>query len=420
MTDIVMKILILQDDFPPKSFGGAGIIAFNYAKGLKEKGHSVSIITAVQNRSEEGEFEYEGLKIHRIYSDYHPRWQAYLSLYNPMTVRKVSKIIKEEKLDIVHAHNIHYHLSYYCLKLAKQSSAKVFLTTHDVMLFHYGKLGEFVNKNDLSCPDKFDYKISPWQQIKKFKRRYNPFRNVIIKHYLRYVDKIIPVCVALANALNQNGIKNTQVLHNGLDAADFYENEKDVEAFKSEFNLQGKKVMLFGGRISQAKGGDVALGLLIEISKVMPEICLMIAGQENLYVQELLKKADKSGVRDKVKILGWLDRKEIVSAYYASNVILSPSLYLDAFPTVNLEAMATRRPIIATCFDGAREAVTDGEAGYIVNPHNLPSVVSRTLALLTNENLAKKFGQNGYERFLKDFQLSHQVDKLEKIYHLVS
>lgn len=398
-----MKILILHDNFPPQSFGGAEVIAFYYAKAIKAKGHEVSVITAVQNRADEGVSEYEGLKIFRIYSKYHARWQAYLSLYNPYTVSKVKKIIRDIKPDIVHAHNIHYHLSYHSLKLAKKSGAKVFLTIHDALLFHYGKISSVE-------------KISAWSQFKKYKRRYNPFRNWIIRRYLKYVDKVIPVCFAMAKALNNNGIQNTQVLHNGIKAEEFRENKEAVEQFRNKFDLRGKKVMFFGGRISEAKGGNVALNLLVEVSKVIPEVCLIIAGQENSYVQELVEKASAAGVKDKVRLLGWLNREEIVSAYYASDLVLTLSLYLDSFPTVNLEAMATKRPVIATCLDGAREAIIDGEAGYIVDPTDLPLVVSRALAILSNETLARTFGQNGYERLLKDFQLSNQADKLEKIY----
>ena len=106
-----MKILILQDDFPPQSFGGAGIIAFILSKKLQKKGHTVFVITAVQDKKDEGEIEYEGLKIFRIYSKYNVRWRAYLSLYNPQTVKKVKKILNRVKPDTVHTHNIHYHLS---------------------------------------------------------------------------------------------------------------------------------------------------------------------------------------------------------------------------------------------------------------------------------------------------------------------
>ena len=50
-----MKIIILSDDFPPISFGGAGIIAFRLAEGLNRKGHEVAIVTSTQKKGKEGD-----------------------------------------------------------------------------------------------------------------------------------------------------------------------------------------------------------------------------------------------------------------------------------------------------------------------------------------------------------------------------
>src|SRR3989344_1809831 len=135
-----MKILILQDDFPPQSFGGAGFSIFYLACGLQKAGHQVFVLTACQSKSLEGEADYYGLKVFRIFANHHERWRAYFSLYNPQTVGKVGDLIREINPDIVHAFNIHQHLSYHCLKVAKKMGKTVFLTGRDTMSFTYGKL----------------------------------------------------------------------------------------------------------------------------------------------------------------------------------------------------------------------------------------------------------------------------------------
>jgi len=227
-----MKILILSDGFPPVYAGGAEVIAFNLAKSFQKIGNHVYIITTVREKSKAGQFDYQGLKVFRIYSDYHERWRAYLSLYNPQTVNQVKKIIKQIKPDIVHIHNIHYHLSYYSLRIARKYSKAVFLTAHDAMLFHYGKLIEFIDLDNLSVPKTFNYKVAPWQQIKRFKKRYNPLRNIIIRHYLKYINKIFAVSYTLKEALLQNGIKNIEVIHNGIDMDGWQVSDEKVKDFK--------------------------------------------------------------------------------------------------------------------------------------------------------------------------------------------
>ena len=134
-----MKILILSDDFPPKSFGGAGLVAGEQARALKEVGNDVCVITTTRERYADEYYDYNGITVYSIYSDYHERWRAYVSLLNPPALFRIKKIINDFGPDVVHAHNIHRYLSYYSLILAKKSGAKVFLTAHDTMSFSYGK-----------------------------------------------------------------------------------------------------------------------------------------------------------------------------------------------------------------------------------------------------------------------------------------
>lgn len=234
-----MKILILHDDFPPHHQGGAGVVAFNLAHKLQQAGHDISVLTTVNKKEEAGSAEYEGLKIFKIYTDYNPKWRAYLSLYNYQVIKQIKKIIKQIKPDIVHAHNVHTYLSYHSLKIAKKNSRAVFLTAHDVMLFHYGKLTEFINPHDLSLPDskKFDYKINWRQLLKRYKKRYNPFRNMVIRRYLRYVDKIFAISYTQQKALRQNGITNTTVIYNGLETDGWQRQDDIIKNFKQKHNL---------------------------------------------------------------------------------------------------------------------------------------------------------------------------------------
>ena len=135
-----MKILMLQDDFPPQGFGGAEASTFELAQGLQRAGEDVFVVTTCRKKSDEGKTTYQELKVFRIFADYHERYRAYLSLYNPQTVGKVRQLIKEFNPDIVHAHNIHNFLSWHCLKIAKELGKPVFFTARDVMSFSYGKL----------------------------------------------------------------------------------------------------------------------------------------------------------------------------------------------------------------------------------------------------------------------------------------
>lgn len=384
-----MRILFLTDDFPPQSFGGAGFSTFYLALGLQRSGHQIFVITTVRNKKEEGVIDHQGLKVFRIFSNYHERWQAYLSLYNPQTVRKVAKIIREINPDVVHAHNIHFYLSYHCLKTAKKLKKPVFFTARDTMLFYYGKLAtrkyleQFVAKT--SWPD----------HLKLARKRYNPFRNIVIRHYLKYADKIFAVSSALKKALEQNGIKNIEVSYTGIDIMDWQANPELVEGFKKKHNLQSKKVIFFGGRISNLKGLEQINQAMAKIKEEIPEAVLLIAGEKGL-------PASRQGI-------GWLAGDELRAAYFASDIVAVPSVYLDPFPRSNLEAMACKKPVVGTCYGGTPEIVQDGVTGFIVNPFNVELMAEKIIDLLKNPAKAKQFGETGFEKVKKHFSLDSQV-----------
>ncbi|OHA91150.1 MAG: hypothetical protein A2758_01580 [Candidatus Zambryskibacteria bacterium RIFCSPHIGHO2_01_FULL_49_18] len=361
-----MKVVILQDDFPPESFGGAGISTYELAKGVQEAGHEVYVITA--GRANE-ESEYNGLKVFKVDSKYHERWRAYLSLYNPRAVRRVEEILKEIKPDIVHANNIHFFLSYHSLRIAKKY-ARVVVTLRDAMSFSFGKLAtEKYQKN-------FDARLTWLDQLKQANKRWNPLRNFIIRRYLKSADKIFAVSEALRLALEQNGIKGIEVMHTGLDTREY------------QWTPTGTgKVLFFAGRLSDAKGAKVVRNLM----QKLPEAKLVTAGATG----------------------HWLNREEMKKAYAASSVVLVPSICFDALPRTVLEAMALGKPVVATCYGGAKEAVIDGVTGFVVNPFDTGRMAEKVLEILKDP---ERFGQAARARIEAEFNLNDKIAELVKIY----
>ncbi|MEK7168017.1 MAG: glycosyltransferase family 4 protein, partial [Patescibacteria group bacterium] len=319
-----MKIVLVSDDFPPIRESSVASVAFNLARGLLDRGHEVSAITRVEEESQAGEMVYEGIKIFKIHlPDYHVRWQAWRSLSNPKAVKEIKSILESIKPDVTHFHNIHKYISYRSFKIAKQHSRSVFLTTHDVMLFHYSKFKEFINEKNPAVQKDFNYKVNPWMLIKRFKRRYNPFRNMIIRHYVKYLDKIFAVSQELKKALAQNNIKNVEVVNNGLDAGDWIVSDSKIGEFKDKLCLQGKKIVLFGGRLSALKGGELIVKSMAIVSQRIPESVLLVLGDENDYARYLAKLAKSLGIR--LVFTGWINGNDLKAAYHPSDLAVTPS-----------------------------------------------------------------------------------------------
>lgn len=405
-----MRIAFLSDDFPPESFGGAGISTYELAVGMQQAGHDVFVITTCRTERDAGETDYQGLKVLRLYSNYHERWRAYRSLYNPPVVQQVSKLLKDIRPDVVHANNVHYHLSYHVLKLAKQEARAVVFTARDVMAFNYGKL---VTDRYL---EHFDCYTTWIDHITQAKKRWNPFRNVFIKRYLGYVDKLCAVSVALKRALEQNGIKNVEVIHSGADVETWHVPSAGVSQFRKQHGLLDKKVILFGGRLSGAKGGRVTLKAMVEIAKEIPNAALMIVGKYDRYTAHMKAEAQKLGIDDKLVFMGWVERDTMKLVVASCDIVLVPSVCFDAFPRAVLEASAAGKPVVGTCYGGAPELVIDGVTGYVVNPRQPREVANRTIDLLKDPEKAKSFGTAGQDQVGRNFNLKEKVREYEIVY----
>ncbi len=208
-----MKLLILTDQIAQG--GGAGVVAWNHAQTSSAHGFEVVVVTTTENQSEVGEKIQDRIKVITLYSKYNLLWRAYRSLNNPIVIKELKKILEKEKPDIVHAHNIHVHISYQALVEARRYTKKIYITIHDSMPFHYSKLfPETVNVE--GCEVK-SYKVDPWKQFKLFKWQFNPFRNSRIQTYFKIPAKIFAVSDALRQALNDNNIYNVEVVRNGID-----------------------------------------------------------------------------------------------------------------------------------------------------------------------------------------------------------
>lgn len=412
-----LKLVYLIDNFFPDTPTSPGMLTLDLAQEMQRRGHDVSIITTVQDRALSGRTDVAGLPVYRIFSDYHERWRAYYCLYNPQTVGAVRKILKQIQPDICHFQNVHSRLSYFCLRIAKLSAAKVFITCHDVQSFNYGKLIDFIDPKKLSVQTDFDYRVNWLSHFRHARKRYNPLRNIVIRHYLHYADKIFAVSEALKEALNQNKIDNVAVIHNGLNLTQWSEPEEaKLAEFKKKFNLLDRPVIFFGGRLSGAKGGEQIIAAFKKVLSAVPGSLLLVAGEKSHYFKVLSEKIKEDGLADSVVFTGFLNREELRLAYSVCTLTIVPSICFDSFPTMNLEAMSLQKPVIATCFGGSREAVINNQTGFIVNPFDESSLADKMIILIRDRQLAHKFGQQGLARMASCFSLQVQTDKLEKYY----
>lgn len=405
-----MRIVFLSDDFPPQSFGGAGISTYDLAAGMKKAGHEVFVITTCRNVPKADETIYKDLPVFEIKSNYAGRWRWYFSLYNPPVVRQVSQILKKIQPDIVHVNNVHFYLSYYSIRVSKQYADVVVWTARDVMSFNFAKL---TTKRYL---EHFDCRTSWIDHVSQARKRWNPFRNFLIRKFLQIPDALFSVSVALQKALEQNGIPNVKVTHTGVDLSEWQFAPAKVDRFKEKFGLTGKKVVLFGGRLSEAKGGLKVLEAMSNVVKKFPEAVILVVSNVDGHTQEMSRVAAQLGIEKHLVFTGWVAREDMRLTYGSADVVLVPSICFDSFPRVVIEAMAAGKPVIGTWYGGASEIIQNNVTGYIVNPFDSSEMAEKILDLLQNANKREQFGLASRKRVKTSFNLSQKVTDLIAIY----
>jgi glycosyltransferase involved in cell wall biosynthesis len=410
-----MRILVLSDRIPPENAGGAEKVAWSLARGLRDAGHEVHAIATTKEASFEA--VREGIPTYHIHVRYPSRFNAYFALYNPQVAQPLRDLYTRIRPDVVSAFNIHTDLTYYSLWLAHQMGIPTTITLQDVMAFSYTKLTHFIDPSICGVRSPSDYRLPPLHNFRTMRFRYNPVRNLAIRHILKTRANVrIAGSEALRQALEANGLTDFRVIHGSVVPNDFIASPAVVETVRERLNLSGRKIILFAGRLTHDKGSEQLLQALSKIVKTVPNVLLLTLTRASLEAQGLTKP-EYAHLLDYVRVGGWMAGEELAAAYQMADVVTVPSICLDVFPTINLEAMAAGKPLIVTCYGGSPEAVIDGETGYVVNPFDISTFANRLERLLTDDALAQKMGEAGRRRLMEHFTLTKQVEHMGRAYH---
>lgn len=413
-----MRIALLNDRIPPENRGGAGIVVWRIAQALHQRGHDVHVIAATEDPAFED--VREGIPTYHIQVRYPQRFTGWLSLYNPRVNRPLIDLYQRIEPDVVHAHNIHHDLTYYSLALAHKRGIATLFSSHDVMPFAYHKLSHFIDPARCGVDSPSEYKLPALYNLKLMRFRYNPVRNLTIRYLLTHYAQIRTApSQELCDAHAANGLPPFQCAHNGIDVSDFVVPQDSIDALRDRLGLADRKVILFAGRLSGAKGTAQLLAALQRVVQSVPEAALLVLS--SVPIAEQIGNSPYAHLQDEHIIsAGWLDGDELAAAFQIADVVTAPSIIFDTFPTVNLEAMASGGVPVATCYGGSHEAIEHGETGFIINPYDTDDFADKLILLLTDETRRRQMAARGYERVKELFSIETQVEHYLRLYQAAS
>ena len=238
----------------------------------------------------------------------------------------------------------------------------------------------------------------------------------------RLSDQIVAVSEAtkkylcLANSKNQ---LKTKVIYNGIDLNRFESDLTEQNIIRQEWKIrQNELVVGMIGRISHWKGQHYFLQVAQAVLRDQPLVRFVLIGgvfpgQEHL-VNELEMLADQLRIRQSIVFGGF--RQDIPAVLNAFDIFVLPSILPDPFPTVVLEAMAAKLPIVANAHGGSVEMIEQDVTGFLVEPNSINDMANAIKDLLSSEEHRRNMGQHGRLRLEQHFSLDAFLTKWLTLY----
>jgi len=402
-----MKILMINKFYYFR--GGSEHYVFELSKLLESYGHQVVFFSMQDERNIKSKFSEYFIK--KVDLQKFNLINIIKFFYNYESVKKLKKIIKYEKPEVAHLHNIAHQISPAIIKVLRKNNIPIVQTLHDYKIIcpnyrlysrrqicQLCRGGKYYNCFFRKCLH------NSW--LKSFLGMLEAYLNNKIFKYYDLVDLFIApsqfmkdVCIRFGIA--ENKIK---VIYNFI----------DVTALTND-NLANKKeepeYILYFGRLSQEKGIGILLDALAKVNGVI-NLKIVGAGLERKNLELRIKNLELS---DRVEIVGPKYGDELKQIIIRAKAVIMPSLWPENMPYSILEALALGKIVIASRTGGLPEIIQDGCNGLLFNSGDSIDLAKKIDLVLANNQLAKNI-ENNAKLSLNKFNSQAHYWKISEIY----
>lgn len=309
--------------------------------------------------------------------------QFYLLFRNDLTVAyKISRIIKDLKIDIVHQNN-------------------------NLPADRATVLGAIFAKVPQVC------------HIRTLKRL-----SYIEKYLSRFIHTFIYMSKSIGNLYIEEGIpvKKGIIIYDAF-KSDEYEkiDAKQVSEIKSGFGiLNGERLVCNVGRLARWKGQDVFIKAMAAVIKKHPRTKAIVVGptdstvEQVKYFNELKKMTEKLRLTNHIIFTGF--RSDIPQIMVASDIVVHSSSEPEPFGRVIVEGMLAGKPVVATAAGGVLDIIKDEVTGLLVPIKDSAAMGNAISYLLENQEIAKRISDKAKEDARRRFNVNQHVKAVQKIY----
>ena len=410
-----LKVLMAHNYYQQPG-GEDGVFAAEIAM-LKEKGHSVIEYTEHNDRIRE-------MSPLAVFRD---------TLWSSYTYKRFVKLIKKEKPDIAHFHNIFPLISPSAYYACKKMGVPVVQTLHNYRLLCPGAIFYRDKKICEKCignpfpiyQTSQDYKDSHFFQASRITgHRLNIFPWPAVRYGCYHKSVLHSFAVSLMLFLHRVfGTWRSKV--DAFIALTEFGRMKFIEGGLSEDKIFVKPNFISSDPGKREKAGDYALfvgrltrekGLytLLEAWETIKDASLKIVGDGPL-MDELKDYTVKRNMKN-VEFLGSIEKEEVFSFMKNADFLVFPSEWYETFGLVGIEAFSCGVPVVASSIGAMKDIIKDLHSGLTFEAGNASSLKNKIKYLLENKEKIEVLGKNGRMEFENKYTFQMNYNILINIY----
>ncbi|MBI2861991.1 MAG: glycosyltransferase family 4 protein [Chloroflexi bacterium] len=215
----------------------------------------------------------------------------------------------------------------------------------------------------------------------------------VLRRFMGKLDGRIAVSASALRFVSRRFPGQYAIIPNGIEWAEFGPDELPFPEL-----LDGKKNILFVGRMEKRKGFKYLLKAFPIVKAHIPEARLIVVGAYSEKAQRRYEHyTQEHGLQD-VLFTGQVSSEDLRRYYRSCDVFCAPSTGGESFGIVLLEAMASGKPFVASDIEGYRQLVEDGREGLLVPPKNEYALAEALLRLLNDPAQCRAMGEEGRRR----------------------
>jgi glycosyltransferase involved in cell wall biosynthesis len=382
-----MRIAMVSHAYPTFDGGNAGEFVHGLASALVSLGHEVYAVIPwdpgmknarlMDGVHLEPYHARDSVSYGRASDAYirHPRLAVVLSLSRGLI--KLRQVVKEQEIDIMHAH--------WAIPMGSVAGLVKGISGIPLVITMHGR--------DVYVNPEAGFIVPTLWYVKPF-----------LHFAFRQANRLVAVSQDCYSHAQRAGAPEEKmvVIYNGANVSRFFPSQEGTVQVRQHYGIAPEAKLLLSVRsLTFRKGLDVLIQAMLHILGAEPATVALLVG-DGPEREHLMTLRDELGLSDKIIFAGHVPNAELPPYENACDLFVIPSRE-EGFGVAAAEAMACGKPIVGTTAGGLVETIEDNHTGLLVEPDNVKQLAEAIICILKDRELATRLGDNARRKIETDF-----------------